>query len=268
MIDSNGLKRIQKIQAERWLQHPYAARTLEELELVYHQPKISGAPIGRSIIGQSGAGKTTLLKHFVDQHKTDHNICPPLFINVPSGPNLNSLLTSILEEVNDFKPSARTASEKSHRILRILSVIKPPIIIFDEAQNLAEGTDKQSRNCVNAIKTISNNLAIPTVLAGTSHLEPIITDDAQYARRWRAVYLESYPENQDFVDLVNAFLIDVDLKKQEGFLAPTAYKKIHEYSKGLIGLIKEILIAATIEAIRDGKERITINHIRPILNVN
>jgi type II secretory pathway predicted ATPase ExeA len=266
MIDTNGLERIQKIQSERWLSHPYAARVLEELELVYHQPRISGAPIGRSIIGQSGTGKTTLLKHFVGLHQTD-GICPPLFISVPSGPNLNSLLTSILEAVNDFKPSARTASEKSHRILRILGEIKPPIIIFDEAQNLAEGTTKQSRNCINEIKTISNNLAIPTVLAGTDDLRPVITYDTQYARRWRPVKLESYPESQDFVDLVNAFLVDVDLKKQEGFLAPTAYQKLYKYSKGVIGLIKEILIAATVEAIRDGSERITIKHIRPMMDI-
>lgn len=268
MIDSNGLERIQKIQAERWLSHPYAVRILEELELVYHQPKISGAPIGRSIIGQSGAGKTTLLKHFVELHQADNNTCPPLFINVPSGPNLNSLLTTILDEVNDFKPGARTASDKSHRILRILGEIRPPIIIFDEAQNLAEGTAKQSRNCVNAIKTISNKLAIPTVLAGTDDLRPVISYDTQYARRWRPVKLESYPETQDFVDLVNAFLVDVDLKNQKGFLAPTAYRKLYKHSKGVIGLIKEILITATTEAIRDGTENITIKHIRPIVDID
>ncbi|ATX80694.1 TniB protein [Mariprofundus aestuarium] len=268
MIEHDGLLRIQQVQEERWQPHPYAVRVLEELELVYLQPKISGAPIGRSIIGCSGAGKTTILKHFVEEHRLHESSCPPLFINTPPGPNLNSLLTMILEEVNDFKPTARTASEKLNRTLRILGEIKPPMIIFDEAQNLAEGTDKQSRNCVNAIKTISNNLGIPTIMAGTGALIPVINYDDQYVRRWRPVKLEVYPECQEFVDLVNALVANIPLKKQEGFLAPTAYQKLHKYSQGVIGLLKEVLINATAEAIRDGSERLTIKHIRPIMEID
>lgn len=268
MISSSDMKRIQKIQEGRWFSHPSAARVLEELELVYHQPKIPGAPIGRSIIGPSGAGKTTLLKHFVELHQSDSNQCPPLFIDLSSGPNLNSLLTNVLEGVNDFKASAGTASQKSNRVQRILKEIKPPMIIFDEAQDLAEGTDTQTRTCINEIKKISNKPGIPTIIAGTDDLTPLVRKTNQYGRRWRPIKLESYPENQDFVDLVNAFLIDVDLKKQNGFLAPTAYNKLYKYSEGTIGLIKEILINATIEAIRDGAEKITTNNIRPIVNID
>jgi len=268
MIDDDGFSRIQQVQAERWLPHPYAVRVLEELELVLRQPKISGAPIGRAIIGRSGAGKTTLLKHFVEAHRNDEGVCSPLFINTPPGPNLNALLSSILESVNDFKPGARTASEKLKRVLRILGEIQPPMVIFDEAQNLAEGTDKQSRNCINAIKTISNNIGTPTILAGTGDLIPVINYDDQYVRRWRPVRLEVYPEGQDFIGLVNAMVAEIPLKKQDGFLAPSAYRKLYRYSEGIIGLLKEILINATVEAIRDGTEKLTVKHIRPIMEAD
>jgi len=266
MIDDDGFARIQLVQAERWLPHPYAVRILEELELVLRQPKISGAPIGRAIIGRSGAGKTTLLKRFVEEHRNDEGECPPLFINTPPGPNLNALLSAILEAVNDFKPGARTASEKMNRVLRILGELRPPMSIFDEAQNLAEGTEKQSRNCINAIKTISNNTGTPTILSGTGDLIPVISYDDQYLRRWRPVRLEVYPDGQDFVGLVNAMVAKIPLKKQDGFLAPSAYRKLYKYSEGVIGLLKEILIKATVEAIRDGSEKLTVNHIRPIID--
>jgi len=268
MIDDDGFARIKQVQGEHWLPHPYAARVLEEVELVLRQPKISGAPIGRAIIGRSGAGKTTILRHFIREHRSDKGRCPPLFINTPPGPNLNSLLSAILEEVNDFKPGARTASEKLNRTLRILGELRPPMVIFDEAQNLAEGTDKQSRNCVNAIKTISNNIGVPTILAGTGDLIPVINYDDQYIRRWRPVRLEVYPEGQDFIGLVNAMVSEIPLKKQDGFLAPSAYRKLYKYSEGVIGLLKEILINATVEAIRDGSEKLTVNHIRPIIDTD
>jgi len=267
MINDSDLERIQKIQAERWFSHPYAMNILKELELVYHQPKISGAAIGRSIIGRSGAGKTTILKHFINEHSQDGK-CPPLFIEAPSWPSLTDLLSAILEEVNDFKPTARTAKDKSERIIRIFKEIKPSMIIIDEAQNFAEGTSKQSRSCINEIKKITNTTSTPTILAGTDELYPVIQIADQYTRRWRPIKLESYPEGQDFVYLVNAFLADVDLKKQKGFLAPTAYSAIYKYSGGVVGLIKEVLINATTNAIEDGSEKISVKHIRPILDVD
>lgn len=267
MISSNALKRIQKIQAERWFAHPYAVNILEELELVYHQPKILGAPIGRSIIGKSGAGKTTALKHFINEHPPKEGECPPLFIEAPSWPSVSELLSAILEEVNDFKSQSNTAKDKADRIIRIFKTIHPPIIIIDEAQNFAEGTSNQSRSCLNAIKRITNKTGTPSILAGTEDLVPVIGYDKQYKRRWRPTKLESYPENQDFVDLVNAFLVDVDLKKQQAFLSPSAYRLLYKYSDGLIGQIKEILIDATKNAIQDGTEKISLKHIQPIMDI-
>lgn len=267
MLSDADKKRIQDMQKGRWLPHPFAKKILTDLELILNQPKIDGAPMGKAVIGRSGSGKTTVLKHFVHQHLTsaDSALHQPIYVNVPSGPNLNALLISILEAVNDFKATARTAGEKEKRIKRILSNLEPSIIIFDEAQNLAEGTSKQTRNCFNAIKSISNELSIPTVLAGTDDLIPAIGKDEQYMRRWRATRLETYSgNNQAFVELVNVMVKGLGLKNQEFPLPKTVYVKIHNYSDGVIGLVKELLINAAIQAIEDKSERIKVTHINPL----
>jgi len=253
------------MQKGKWLPHPFAKKILSDLELIINQPKIDGAPMGKAVIGRSGSGKTTVLKHFVQQHTSDSALHQPLYVNAPSGPNLNTLLISILESVNDFKPTARTAGEKEKRIKRILSTLKPSIIIFDEAQNLAQGTSKQTNNCFNTIKSISNELSIPTILAGTDTLIPAIEKDEQYMRRWRATRLETYnSNNQAFVQLVNVMVQVLGLNSQELPLAKTVYSKIHNYSDGVIGLVKEILINAAILAIEDKSERIKVSHIIPL----
>jgi len=267
LLNSRDKERIQAVQKGCWLPHPYALRILDELDLVMNQPKVDGAPMGKAIIGRSGAGKTTVLKHFmrVTTKDAESSEGQPIYLNVPSGPSLNTLLISILEAVNDFKAAARTAGEKEKRIKRILSNLKPSVIIFDEAQNLAEGTLKQTRNCFNAIKTISNELSIPTILAGTEDLIPAVGKDDQYMRRWRAVRLETYSaNNQAFVELVNVMVKGVPLEKQALPLPKTAYAKIHKHSDGVIGLVKELLVNATRLAIMDGSERIKVDHIQPL----
>jgi len=267
MLSLDDQKRIQAIQKGSWLPHPYAKKILNDLELVINQPKIDGAPMGKSVIGRSGSGKTTVLKHFIKQHTSNAESAmgQPLYVNVPSGPSLNALLISVLESVNDFKATARTAGEKEKRVKRILDNLEPSIIIFDEAQNLAEGTNKQTRNCFNAIKSISNELSIPTILAGTDDLIPAIGQDEQYLRRWRSTRLEVYSSNnQEFVQLVNVMVQGLNLRSQEGPLSKTAYARIHSYSDGVIGLVKELLVNATILAIEDKSEKIKVDHIRPL----
>lgn len=267
MLSKNDLDRIKKVQGGKWLPHPHAQFILAELELVMNQPAIDGAPMGKSIIGKSGSGKTTVLKQFVEQNTLDNGSVEgqPIYLNAPSGPDLNVLLMSILQAVNDFKASSKTAREKEKRIIRILSHLKPSVVIIDEAQNLVEGTSKQTRKCLNAIKSISNEVSIPTILAATEDLIPAIVKDDQYRRRWRPVRLDTYhANNQAFVELVNAMLVDVPLERLEIPLPKTAYKKIHDYSGGVIGLVKELLVNATRQAINDQSERIKSEHIRPL----
>jgi len=265
MVSAIDKERIKAVQRGRWLPHPYAQQILDELELVIDQPIIDGAPMGKAIIGKSGSGKTTVLKHFIKQYTSESGKGQPIFINAPSGPSLDALLIKILEAVNDFKSSSSTIKVKQKRVKRIFDNIKPLAIIIDEAQNLAEGTTKQTRNCFNAIKTISNEHSIPTILAGTDDLIPAIGNDDQYMRRWRAVRLETYStNNQAFVELVNVMVKDIPLKHQALPLPKTAYSKIHSYSDGVIGLVKELLVNATRLAIADKSEKIQVNHIQPL----
>jgi energy-coupling factor transporter ATP-binding protein EcfA2 len=157
-------------------------------------------------------------------------------------------------------PEVRDAYEEELRLQALRTVI------LDEAQHLIQsGDDKQPKDQLNWIKSMTTETGVLHVLIGTYDLLPFCNLDGQMARRGSEFHFARYhmEDENDCQAFRNAFLsllkqiplnVDHDSLMQRWWY-------FFEGSIGCIGILKQWLVRALYRALREESAELTRAHL-------
>lgn len=281
LLDKPLNEKIEYIKQESWIDYPMAKNILNELEDILKYEKGKNRVTSILLVGSSNNGKTSLLNKLIELHppfdlyktnpeklteeffeKYNATGIPVKYIVSPSEPSENRLYSVILDSINaPFKHNDSTA-HKQYLVEYYMKLLNVEMLVIDEIHNLLSGSVAKQKQVLNAIKNLSNNLKIPIVLAGTKDALRTISTDTQISSRFRPAYLKKWKMDKDFISLLATILTTLPLKKESDILNPKAAQEILNISDGYIGDIIALIKKATIYALKNNREMISIKDIK------
>ena len=274
-------ERISYISEDRWINYPIAQEIINTLEDIKTYEKKKSRVTSILIVGSSNNGKTSLLNEFIRRHppydfysnnqekltkeyfdKYTSTGIPALYILAPSEPSETRLYSNILNSVFAPFKERDTISRKQYLVEYYLEMLNVDMLIIDEIHNILSGSTAKQKQVLNAIKNLSNHLKIPIVLSGTKDALRAVSTDTQISSRFRPIYLKKWKMDKEYVSLLATFLTTLPLKKESQILTHNTAMEILEISDGYIGDIISLLKKASIYAIKNGSERISLKEIK------
>jgi hypothetical protein len=157
-------------------------------------------------------------------------------------------------------PEIRDAYEEELRRLALRTMI------LDEAQHLIQsGDDKQPKDQLNWIKSMTTETGVLHILIGTYGLLPFCNLDGQMARRGSEIHFAPYhiedeSDCQAFRNTLLSLLKQLPLTVDyESLMQRWWY--FFEGSIGCIGILKQWLVRALYKALREGSSELTRTHL-------
>lgn len=254
-------ERIAYIQSPRWIGYSRAKVILDRLEDLMIYPKKHRMP-NVLIVGDTNNGKSMVINRFASKHEAFD--CPDkgsihvpvVLIECPPVPSEGRLYDKILARL--FAPY-RTRDKPEHKqaeVFKLINRIGTKTIVIDEIHNLLAGSAAEQRKFLNALKQLGNELEIPIVTAGTKDALRAINTDPQLGNRFEPLALPRWENNEEFLKLLASFEYMLPLKSPSHLTDDDIAMKLLVMSEGLIGELSEILVRASVYAIRKEMESI------------
>lgn len=268
LISAPNEIRIELIMKGIWVKYDLEQELEKFLESLDKQPK-RPRMMGRTIIGPTNNGKTSIIKQFITNQKKkqgnkETNNYEYLYVLAPTTPSVKSLYIRILSACN-FPIGAGTAEQLWQKVLQGLRDLNVRMVFIDEIHNLlAAQNERIITQCRNVLKDLSNNLQIPIILIGTEEASKVLKGDPQVLNRFPIVNLERWKNDRTFRKLLNSFEMGLLLKKSSNLSGGKIRDRIYDLSEGLLGNVAIIITEASLEAIKSGEEKITLNIINKL----
>lgn len=264
-VESSTIEeRVNSCRFSKWIGYTHAAKIINRMDELLIYPK-SSRMTNLLLVGESNNGKTVILNKFNQKYeafideKTGRIVNPVVMIQAPPEPDERRFYNAILENI--FAPY-KTSEKLDLRYLRVkkmLTEMQTKALIIDEIHHVLAGTPTKQRKFLNVIKHLSNDLQIPIICAGTMLAFNVIQTDHQLANRFEPRVLPKWNNDIEFKRLLASFEALLPLKRESLLTENSMVLKILSMSDGLIGEVNRILELASIEAIRNGEEKITKN---------
>jgi hypothetical protein len=245
--------------------YPLATRILRLLvsRVVHPNPF---RPLGALLLGDPANGKSFLLRALRGQitemfsDGSDPEVVPTVFFDAPSGATRYMLFNSLAEAVGVPLPSRGGPDRFLGKLLDALHGRQVKVILVDELNNLLSGPTNHQRRILDDLKTFSNKLGIPVIIAGTTRAFHAVQTDRQYLDRWPPLLLPNWAMGKDFLGLL--LCLETEMGVAEGtYTAREPSELILKLSTGLIGRVVQVLNDSFQDAQESGSEGVTHEHI-------
>lgn len=163
-----------------------AGRSIETNLALYRE---TGVTQNLLVLGESGTGKSSLC-HWIRQKYPrftlpDRDVLPVLNAPIPPAATISSMAEAILGPLGDPSPTSGTVSAKTARIFTLCRGCRVEMILFDEAQHLRDRGQSTTHYMVGDwLKTLIDQVAVPTVFLGLPRLEELLQVNEQLRRRF------------------------------------------------------------------------------------
>jgi len=185
---------------------------------------------------------------------------PILYIFPPESCSARALLTEILQELG-YAFFRGTVHDLRKRVIEALRTCEVEMIIIDEA-------DRLGRAAFADVRDFSDHrlLHMAVILVGTSsRLSRVLERDEQVRNRFMPGYELGILRGQQLIAVITTWEEHVLKLPQASDLTSAGKLSIlTKASRGLIGLLDEILREAAIQALRAGKQRIDVATLRKV----
>ena len=253
-------ERVLFAQEDRWMEYPAATRALKVMADLVERPR-GIRNRGRLIAARPNNGKSALLHRFralnpAASLETGGTGLPVILMSMPDDPSEPKFWSALLTALRI--PHRTTDATRHHKAqaLETVRVLRSRALLIDEIHNLLEGSARQQSHALAMLKTISNDLAIPIVAAGTQRAVSALQTDDQTATRFLPIGLPPWRMTQELrtfltgMEAVLPLAEPSDLASRDMVTALLA--KADETIGGLVVLLQE----ATVLALRSGRERL------------
>lgn len=253
-------ERIHRIRADRWVAYPRAQAALTKLEELISFPGRARMP-NLLIVGASGMGKTMIVEKFARDRPasfdetTGRLQMPVIAVQMVSGPDESRFYRRILAAIDAPEPPRATLSVLESLALRLLSELRPGVLVIDEIHSLQAGTIREQARFLNMLRFLGNELRVPLVCVGTTQARNALRTDDQLVRRFEAFTLPPWRNDADFAGLIGTLQRTLPLRR-ESVIDAKMLSRILSVTGGITAGIFSVMSRLAIAAIKSGEERI------------
>lgn len=262
MLGCSAEERVSYMKRDAWIPYQAATEILKQLEDLLAYPKVARMPF-LAISAKTNNGKSRILDHFCGQHQPDDNPLgsmihlPVLRINCPGAPDEARLYENIFRRVFIKVRPSMSARDKQSVVFGILSDLNVRMLIIDEVNFAESGTVGKQMTFMNAIRSLSLELKIPIVMAGTEEMVRVIRTNPAFENRAIPMFLPLWQCDLAFRQLLAGFETIIPLKYPSDLSGKKFSTLLHSRSEGTIGELKQLLWMLAAVAIKTGAEQIT-----------
>lgn len=167
----------------------------------------------------------------------------------------------------NFDVSRGTTEVLYQKVLKGFRDLGVRMLFIDEVQQLLNSQNQRILNvCRDTLKNISDTLRIPIILIGTEKADSVIKGDKQVLSRYPIIRMNRWKYNGSFIALLNSFERGLPLEHASNLGSKQISEKIYKISNGIIVDVANILTECSIEAIRNGSQKITVSLIKDLQN--
>lgn len=145
------------------------------------------------------------------------------------------------------------------------------LLIIDEIQHLSQAKSGGVDKMLNFFTTLVNTVGIPVVLVGTMKAKNLLQNDFRMARRTLGtggnIIWERLKNDEGFSLLMDT-IWEYQFTKKKTQLTEELVNLLYEESQGIIDIAVKIYAMAQIKAISTGKEEITVDIIKEVVDKN
>lgn len=258
-------ERIRRIRADRWINYSRAQQALEKLEALLAFPQRARMP-NLLIVGASGMGKTMIVEKFARDHPsrfdavTGRMNMPVIVVQMVPGPDEARFYKRLLAAIGAPEPPRATLSVLESLTLRLLSEIRPGLLVIDEVHSLQAGTVREQTRFLNMLRFLGNELRIPLVCVGTQQARNALRTDDQLVRRFEAFALPPWQNDAEFGGLIGSLQRTLPLR-QPSEIGERMLKRLVEVTGGITAGVFSLMGMLAIAAIGSGEERIVAGDV-------
>lgn len=253
-------ERILRIRADRWISYPRAEAALAKLETLMSFPERARMP-NLLLVGESGMGKTMIIEKFTRDHAasfddtTGRLNMPVVAVQMAPGPDETRFYRRILAAIGAPEPPRATLAVLESLALRLLTELRPHMLVIDEIHSLQAGTIREQARFLNMLRFLGNELRVPLVCVGTAQARNALRTDAQLVRRFEAFALPPWQEGTDFTGLMSTLIRSLPLRR-ESEIDDKALARMLKMTGGITSGVFSIMSQLAIAAIESGEERV------------
>ncbi len=241
---------------EDLLQFPSYVAAFNDIEALLKLYRGSGLAQHLLVLGETGTGKTTLCRDFVTRYPRmvlrDRDVVPVLHVSIPSAATIASVTEAMLAKLGDPAPTAGTVSAKTARAVKLARALSVELLLIDEAQHIQDRGRLPTQYLVGDwLKTVMDELNVPTVLLGLPRVGQLLQVNEQVRRRFsRRRYLQMGQCGETsieaeclqlFLSLGDSFPIPI---RASNFSWDEMAQRVHYASDGRVAYIKKLLAGA------------------------
>lgn len=245
-----------------------------------------------SIIGASGMGKSSSLNRVLSnfpqvighyQYK-DKKICIYqvvwLKIDCPFDGSVKGLCVDFFNRIDQilgtrYFEKYATSKRTVDTLLSILGQVARNsglgLLIIDEIQHLSQAKSGGVDKMLNFFTTLVNTVGIPVILVGTMKAKNLLQNDFRMARRTLGTGVNIIWErlkNDESFSLLMDTIWEYQFTKKKTQLIEEFINLLYEESQGIIDIAVKIYAMAQIKAISTGREEITADIIKEVVDNN
>lgn len=231
---------------KNWISYPKAIEAISILTDLKNHHKMNRMP-NILIYGETNNGKTELLKHFCELHPpqlnplVDNIKYPVLYTECCVSPDENRIYNFILDALNIHYKQYSSIDQRKSKVIGALKAINCELLIIDEIQHILTSSALKQRTSMTTIKTLSNSLKIPIVLAGTQDALRVVHTDKQLKNRFPAYLIPVWKRNNDYIQLIASFIKSFTNSNCEYKITIEFATAVHQKSEGILGMTSKII---------------------------
>jgi hypothetical protein len=195
LADLDDATRIERVRAERWIEHPAAAYALEVLQEACDQPQRDRME-NVLLVGESGMGKTKILRKFERANAVPYDGTtglqrrPVVVVLMPAEPTEDRFYGCLLGTLDaPVREQSLRTDRKREIAFALLREIGAKVLVIDEINSLLAGTPRQQRLFLQLLRFLSNDLRIALACAGIPEARHAMLSDPQLRSRFCEVDL-------------------------------------------------------------------------------
>lgn len=257
-------RRIAFAERDLWIEHGAARAALGVLEDALAHPRVQQMPCVM-VAARSRNGKSTLLKRFRRLHPLffDHGQIPNLpvlYMEMPEKPKFAAFWSELLKAAkvshrpNDTVPVLKAAAMNNMQDMKVR------MLLIDEIHNVLRGNIPEQQDFLVLLKRLTNELGIAMAVAGTVDAVRALKTEEQVEGRFQVAPLPRWQKiDTEYLQLLASLESLMPLQRPSILTGRDLAGKIFRMAEETIGSITGIVKAATVQAIRDGSERISVD---------